>query len=102
MTSWRTDMTGINVRSNINGVHPMKRTIGTMNGHQILIQQVLLAATLLLCRRRILYHTCALLMLMVFMTAKAVAVSKFALLIACLLYTSPSPRDRQKDRMPSS
>ena len=24
------------------------------------------------------------------------------LLIACLLYTSPSPRDRQKSRMPSS
>ena len=23
-------------------------------------------------------------------------------LIACLLYTSPSPRDRQKSRMPSS
>ena len=25
-----------------------------------------------------------------------------ALLAACLLYTSPSPRDRQKSRMPSS
>ena len=25
-----------------------------------------------------------------------------AVLIACLLYTSPSPRDRQKSRMPSS
>ena len=25
-----------------------------------------------------------------------------ALLVACLLYTSPSPRDRQKSRMPSS
>ena len=25
-----------------------------------------------------------------------------ALLTACLLYTSPSPRDRQKSRMPSS
>ena len=25
-----------------------------------------------------------------------------ALFIACLLYTSPSPRDRQKSRMPSS
>ena len=28
--------------------------------------------------------------------------SKFALNIGCLLYTSPSPRDRQKYRMPSS
>ena len=27
---------------------------------------------------------------------------KFALLDSCLLYTSPSPRDRQKSRMPSS
>ena len=26
----------------------------------------------------------------------------FALAEACLLYTSPSPRDRQKSRMPSS
>ena len=26
----------------------------------------------------------------------------YALSIACLLYTSPSPRDRQKSRMPSS
>ena len=26
----------------------------------------------------------------------------FALFIFCLLYTSPSPRDRQKSRMPSS
>ena len=26
----------------------------------------------------------------------------FAVLTACLLYTSPSPRDRQKSRMPSS
>ena len=25
-----------------------------------------------------------------------------ALVLACLLYTSPSPRDRQKSRMPSS
>ena len=27
---------------------------------------------------------------------------RMALLEACLLYTSPSPRDRQKSRMPSS
>ena len=27
---------------------------------------------------------------------------KFAQLNNCLLYTSPSPRDRQKSRMPSS
>ena len=27
---------------------------------------------------------------------------RLALLEACLLYTSPSPRDRQKSRMPSS
>ena len=27
---------------------------------------------------------------------------KPAIMIACLLYTSPSPRDRQKSRMPSS
>ena len=31
--------------------------------------------------------------------AKPVTYSKF---IDCLLYTSPSPRDRQKSRMPSS
>ena len=27
---------------------------------------------------------------------------KFEQLLTCLLYTSPSPRDRQKSRMPSS
>ena len=27
---------------------------------------------------------------------------KFSKLLSCLLYTSPSPRDRQKSRMPSS
>ena len=26
----------------------------------------------------------------------------FSIVIPCLLYTSPSPRDRQKSRMPSS
>ena len=26
----------------------------------------------------------------------------FSMLLPCLLYTSPSPRDRQKSRMPSS
>ena len=29
-------------------------------------------------------------------------ISANAWLVACLLYTSPSPRDRQKSRMPSS
>ena len=29
-------------------------------------------------------------------------VDEFAKCILCLLYTSPSPRDRQKSRMPSS
>ena len=34
---------------------------------------------------------------------KTVALAnKEALVVACLLYTSPSPRDRQKSRMPSS
>ena len=28
--------------------------------------------------------------------------AKMHQLLACLLYTSPSPRDRQKSRMPSS
>ena len=32
----------------------------------------------------------------------AIAVSKIDLGNTCLLYTSPSPRDRQKSRMPSS
>ena len=32
----------------------------------------------------------------------AVNVKKNAQTIVCLLYTSPSPRDRQKSRMPSS
>ena len=30
------------------------------------------------------------------------ALSKFTSEVTCLLYTSPSPRDRQKSRMPSS
>ena len=28
--------------------------------------------------------------------------AQLTIIIACLLYTSPSPRDRQKSRMPSS
>ena len=31
-----------------------------------------------------------------------VVTTPFALVLICLLYTSPSPRDRQKSRMPSS
>ena len=31
-----------------------------------------------------------------------ISVKQFDNLISCLLYTSPSPRDRQKSRMPSS
>ena len=34
--------------------------------------------------------------------AKAIANECKANFISCLLYTSPSPRDRQKSRMPSS
>ena len=30
------------------------------------------------------------------------AIARFSPIMACLLYTSPSPRDRQKSRMPSS
>ena len=33
---------------------------------------------------------------------RAALVPMFALFYVCLLYTSPSPRDRQKSRMPSS
>ena len=32
----------------------------------------------------------------------AIGIMEFAWSLACLLYTSPSPRDRQKSRMPSS
>ena len=31
-----------------------------------------------------------------------ITLSKYAVIYCCLLYTSPSPRDRQKSRMPSS
>ena len=31
-----------------------------------------------------------------------IIISPVALILGCLLYTSPSPRDRQKSRMPSS
>ena len=34
--------------------------------------------------------------------ADAAAAAEVAALLTCLLYTSPSPRDRQKSRMPSS
>ena len=35
--------------------------------------------------------------------AKTYGIERFAVdMLACLLYTSPSPRDRQKSRMPSS
>ena len=34
--------------------------------------------------------------------AAAVSSGAFAGALGCLLYTSPSPRDRQKSRMPSS
>ena len=36
------------------------------------------------------------------MTINSTAMILLAMLMACLLYTSPSPRDRQKSRMPSS
>ena len=35
-------------------------------------------------------------------TGKTVIAARLAGNTACLLYTSPSPRDRQKSRMPSS
>ena len=35
-------------------------------------------------------------------TEESVDYPDFAHPLACLLYTSPSPRDRQKSRMPSS
>ena len=34
--------------------------------------------------------------------AIGVAITAYMVTLACLLYTSPSPRDRQKSRMPSS
>ena len=37
-----------------------------------------------------------------YLISKEIERSKTYELIACLLYTSPSPRDRQKSRMPSS
>ena len=37
-----------------------------------------------------------------FMNRSGTAVSTLARFYNCLLYTSPSPRDRQKSRMPSS
>ena len=36
------------------------------------------------------------------LVVKNVSNAKPDLIISCLLYTSPSPRDRQKSRMPSS
>ena len=36
------------------------------------------------------------------MTEGSVTRAANALFMTCLLYTSPSPRDRQKSRMPSS
>ena len=35
-------------------------------------------------------------------STSAILDEKYHKLIVCLLYTSPSPRDRQKSRMPSS
>ena len=37
-----------------------------------------------------------------FMSSLAAVAEEHAAVLACLLYTSPSPRDRQKSRMPSS
>ena len=39
---------------------------------------------------------------LVFLPGKIFRPTKARTLIGCLLYTSPSPRDRQKSRMPSS
>ena len=36
------------------------------------------------------------------MAAREAAVSSLGLIYSCLLYTSPSPRDRTRSRMPSS
>ena len=35
-------------------------------------------------------------------TMSVVLITGFALLVFCLLYTSPSPRDKRQSRMPSS
>ena len=35
-------------------------------------------------------------------SARELEEAAIKLVVACLLYTSPSPRDRQKSRMPSS
>ena len=43
-----------------------------------------------------------LLMVVRFTAAAVAARAEFDLEEVCLLYTSPSPRDRQKSRMPSS
>ena len=40
--------------------------------------------------------------LKIFVMPKAHYRSAYAVIGTCLLYTSPSPRDRQKSRMPSS
>ena len=37
-----------------------------------------------------------------FWTARGLRDGEVGMLFVCLLYTSPSPRDRQKSRMPSS
>ena len=38
----------------------------------------------------------------VLQTERAIVLNRTAFYPGCLLYTSPSPRDRQKSRMPSS
>ena len=42
------------------------------------------------------------LLMVIFVGLGGMLAGRVGMIIACLLYTSPSPRDRQKSRMPSS
>ena len=64
------------------------------NGFTIFLPSVFTAITIVACM-----YTLSLVMKTI---PVGVTYASFAGLCICLLYTSPSPRDRQKSRMPSS
>ena len=59
-----------------------------------------------LCRRSVTWKCAALVLLLVVLALAALVAyllgTYHRVIFSCLLYTSPSPRDRQKSRMPSS
>ena len=88
---------------------PLRRIIPSIGGLDLaslvlalIVQFVLMALTLMLMGVGVGDPLLILVWSIIGVTALLLKVFFFALIISCLLYTSPSPRDKRQSRMPSS